>query len=237
GGLAAACFVRAFGISFLGLPRSDTSSHAHESGWSMRTGMALLAGASVALGLLPSVVAPALARVGAQFEGLRVPVPFPRFGLSIATPSGLSSMSPLGIAALLVITVALVHLTLRALGRAKPVRLGSTWGCGRYGQTPRMQYTAMAFAEPLRRIFAAIYRPTEDVSIDFHPASRYFVERIHYASDLPESFAAYVYNPLLAAARAIATRVRRVQVGSVHAYLLYLALTVLVALVAARVWH
>jgi hypothetical protein len=45
-----------------------------------------------------------------------------------------------------------------------------------------MEYTSTAFAEPLRRVFAELYRPTQDLSIDFHPESRYFVQSIEYRS-------------------------------------------------------
>ena len=38
GGLAAACFVKAYGIVFLGEPRSDAARHAHESGLSHAAG-------------------------------------------------------------------------------------------------------------------------------------------------------------------------------------------------------
>src|SRR6266852_1794946 len=62
-GLAAACFVRAFGITFLAIPRSREAKHAHESPWSMVAGMALLALACIGLGLAPFVVVPALGRV------------------------------------------------------------------------------------------------------------------------------------------------------------------------------
>ena len=36
GGLAAACFTKAFGIVFLGEPRNDQARHGHEVGWAMR---------------------------------------------------------------------------------------------------------------------------------------------------------------------------------------------------------
>src|SRR5258707_1360947 len=54
GALAAACFVKAFGITFLAQPRSDHAAQAHEAAPSMRLGMGLLAAACVALGLFPT---------------------------------------------------------------------------------------------------------------------------------------------------------------------------------------
>ena len=72
-GLAAACFVKAFGITFLGIPRSSEAEHAHEAPRSMQSGMAFLAAACVALGLGAFVMVPALGRVLAGHGGLPVP--------------------------------------------------------------------------------------------------------------------------------------------------------------------
>ena len=237
GGLAAACFVRAFGITFLGLARSEESEVAHESPRSMRAGMGLLALGCIALGLLPSVIVPLLARAATGVEGRGAAVPSMQLGLALATPSGLSSFSPFALATMLLVAAAAIGLSIRMLQGPFRTRLSVTWGCGRFGQTSRMQYTATAFAEPLRRVFASVYRPLEDVSVDYHPDSKYFVYRITYASDLRQSFAAYFYHPLLLAVRIVAMRVRRLQSGSVHAYLLYVSLTVLLVLLVARVWH
>ena len=44
--------------------------------------------------------------------------------------------------------------------------------------------TATAFAEPLRRVFAELYRPTKELTIDFHPESKYFVQSIEYKSNI-----------------------------------------------------
>ncbi len=112
--------------------------------------------------------------------------------------------------------------------------MSDTWGCGRIGQTPRQQYTATAFAEPLRRVFAELYRPTQDLSIDFHPGSRYFVQSIDYRSEIHPWFERALYGPLVSAFRAAARRVRRLQAGSVHLYLVYMTVALLVLLLAAR---
>ena len=46
-----------------------------------------------------------------------------------------------------------------------PPAPGDSWGCGRIGQTARMEYTATAFAEPFMR-FAEIYRPMKELTVD-----------------------------------------------------------------------
>ena len=51
GGLAAACFVKAFGVTFLARPRSEAATHAKESPLPLRIGMAALALLTLILGV------------------------------------------------------------------------------------------------------------------------------------------------------------------------------------------
>jgi hypothetical protein len=84
-----------------------------------------------------------------------------------------------------------------------------------------MEYTATAYAEPLRRVFSAIYRPTEDVTVDHHPESRYFVQAIAYRASILPWFERYLYEPLLGWIERWGRRTLALQSGSVHAYLAY----------------
>ena len=93
-GLAAACFVKAFGITFLALPRSSEAAHAHESPFSMRFGMAVLASACIGLGVAPFAVVSVLGRVLAGLGGL--PDTRAEFTLSVflQTPAALGRCRP-----------------------------------------------------------------------------------------------------------------------------------------------
>jgi len=93
-----------------------------------------------------------------------------------------------------------------------------------------MEYTATAFAEPLRRIFAELYRPTKEMTIDFHPQSKYFVQSIEYRSEIRSWFEEFLYHPLLKAAQWISFKVRRLQSGSLHSYMAYLFIVLVVML-------
>jgi hypothetical protein len=99
-----------------------------------------------------------------------------------------------------------------------------------------MEYTSTAFAEPLRRVFAELYRPTQDLSIDFHPDSRYFVQSLEYRSEIVPWFERYLYAPLVGRVRRWGIQTRAIQSGSAHAYLAYLvvALVGLLALLLVR---
>jgi len=236
-GLAAACFVKAFGITFLAIPRSPRAEQAHEAPRSMQAGMATLAVACVALGLAPFAVVPLL---GASLAGLGGVAPAAMeftLALPLQVPGTSGQMSPPLLALGLVLGVALVPFVLRMLGADRRLRVGDTWGCGRIGQTPRMEYTATAFAEPLRRVFAELYRPTRDLSIDFHPDSKYFVQSIEYRSEIHPWIERLLYDWPLQGLHGAASWVRRLQGGSLHLYLFYLTLAFLILLTAARWWR
>ena len=196
--------------------------------WSMQVGMALLAVACVALGLGAVAVVPGV--LGAGLAGLAGAAPPTAVAFTLALPLsacpgafGADVAAAAGARAAarrwpLVLVVALR--AGRAIGR---LRVGDTWGCGRIGQTPRMEYTATAFAEPLRRVFAELYRPTEDLSHRLPPG----VEVLRAVDRVPERDPPVVRaGALRSGDRAVPARGRvgapRCRSGSVHLYLPYL---------------
>jgi hydrogenase-4 component B len=232
-GLAAACFVKAFGISFLAMPRSDRAAQATDSPWTMRFPIWLLGIACIALGLGASVVVPGLYRVLEDVDGLALD-PGLRVapGLWIEMPEALGRVSPVLLGALLAaVMIAVMAMTYRVRRR---VRVAETWACGRIGQTPRMECTAAAFAEPLRRVFAELYRPTKDLTVSTQPESRYFIQSISYTTEVHPWIETLIFDPVMRLVEIVSTRVRRVQAGSVHLYLLYVVVALLSAL--ASLW-
>ena len=208
-GLAMACFVKAFGITFLALPRGDAAARAHEAPPAMRAAMVALAVVCVALGLGATLVVPALVTVAGALTGDRAPVAV-ALGAALALPL----------------------IALRLAGAARGQRRYETWGCGRMLQTPRMECTATAFADPFRRVFGFFYRPEKRLDITFHPGARYFVQRIEYANPTRSIFDDWLYRPALDALRSVAHRARAIQSGSANVYLAYMfaALLLLLAL-------
>jgi len=234
-GLAAACFVKAFGITFLAIPRSTEAEHAHEAPLSMRMGMGFLAFLCLGLGLAPFAVVPVLSRTLTGFGGLPETQAAFTFNAFLQTPEAAGgSVSPTLMALGLIILLGLIPLGLWLVRANRKLRVSDSWGCGRIGQTPRMEYTATAFAEPLRRVFAEIYRPTKELTIDFHPESKYFVQSIEYRSEITPWFEQVLYEPFLRAVRFTARNVRRLQAGSLHLYLMYLAAVLVILLLVTR---
>src|SRR5437660_659013 len=75
-GLAAACFVRAFGIIFLALPRSAAVESAHDSGGIMSASMMLLAAVCLVLGVAPTLVLRPLSSAMSELIGERPDLTF-----------------------------------------------------------------------------------------------------------------------------------------------------------------
>jgi hypothetical protein len=194
----------------------------------------LLALTCVALGLAPFIVVPALGRVLTGVGGLPDTQVAFTLNLSLVAPNNFASMSPTLVGLGLLVLLGLVPTVMLILGVNRRLRIGETWGCGRAGQTPRMEYTATAFAEPLRRVFAELYRPTKELSIDFHQDSKYFVQSIEYRSEVTPWFEKALYEPLLWFIGLLASLTRRLQSGSVHMYLVYVAVALFILLLIAR---
>ena len=97
-----------------------------------------------------------------------------------------------------------------------------------------MQYTATSFAEPLQRIFDDVLRPDTDIEVTHAAESQYLVDKITYRTKIADAIEARAYPPVIAAVTAAAGLVRRAHTGSVHLYLAYGALGVLIVLVVAR---
>ncbi|MGZ8497928.1 MAG: hydrogenase 4 subunit B [Candidatus Binatia bacterium] len=233
-GLAAACFVKAFGITFLALPRSHEAEHAHESPLSMRIGMGILALACVGLGLAPFVVVPVIGGVLNGLGGLPDTRQTFTLNFSVQSPSAFGQMSPTLVMLGLLMLLALVPLTMWILRVNRRLRVSDSWGCGRAGQTSRMEYTATSFAEPLRRVFAELYRPTKELTVEFHPDSKYFVQSIAYKSEIAPLFERLLYDPFLRLVHFAASQVRHLQAGSLHLYLVYVTVILIILLLAAR---
>jgi hypothetical protein len=96
-----------------------------------------------------------------------------------------------------------------------------------------MEYTATAFSNPFKRVFDFFYRPEKRLDIEFHPESRFFVERIEYENPTRSIFDDWLYRPALDALSAAARRARAIQSGSANVYLAYILLALLVLLVLA----
>lgn len=231
GALAAACFVKAFGITFLALPRGDESRQAHEAPRSMLVGMGVLTAACVVLGVGVTWFLPLFNAMTEQLLGQRV-------GASLISGSGLVlsagiprggtvSTAIIGVVLLVLVVPAilLVWMGTRRYGRTR----GPVWDCGLPGLSGDNEYTATAFSKALRMIFSVLYKPRREIQAVFD-VSPYFPKEIHFESEIAPTFEKWLYAPLQEFIFRVSTRMRTIQAGSIHAYLAYIFVTLVLLL-------
>jgi hydrogenase-4 component B len=234
-GIGILAMVKAFGVGFLARPRSAAAEAAREAPATMLAGMTLAAAACMVFAVAPVVFGPTLARVlavlptvGGSAEGLRL-------GSVLRLPGFDGSISPGVLAAALVIAVMLSLVVARWGTRHRPPAVVTPlWACGADGLSPRMQYTATSFAEPLQRVFDDILRPDTDVEVTHFAESRYLVEKVTYRTRTDDPVEQRFYIPVVRAVTTWAQWVRRAHNGSIHVYLSYGALGMLIVLLVAR---
>jgi hydrogenase-4 component B len=228
-GLALLTFVKAFGIAFLARPRSDAAAAAREAPAVMR--LAVVAGAVsvLVLGLVPGPVgaglAAALGARGVTTVGLG--------GLDLSALGAL--LDPVALAFMAGLVALPVLVVVVASARRHPRRMTElAWGGGGARVSPRMQYTATSYAEPLVRVFDDALQPSRDVQVTHLAESRYLVERMEYSQHLVDVVEVRAYRPVLRWAGRMGRAARRLQNGSIHRYLAYSFLALLAVLVVVR---
>jgi hydrogenase-4 component B len=223
GGLAAACFAKAFGIVFLGEPRSPRAGAGHEARPLMLVPLGLLAAVCLAIGLSGTLVVAMVAPVAAAAASLPA-VDVAGIVARVSRPLGGVLV---GAAIFLALTGALA-LGRWLLSRRRPAASAVTWDCGYAAPTARMQYTASSFARPILDMFTPVLpsrRTTPDLREPF-PAGG------ELSSETHDLFTHGVYRPTAGLAARIAAPLRRLQHGNLHLYVLY----IVAALVALAFW-
>ncbi len=223
GGLAAACFAKAFGVVFLGVERRPLGGHTVDPPTTMRAGMLLLAAGCLAIGLLPrralDLLSPAVAQAASLGAGPAAAV------LHAQGPmfANVTLVSSVGIGLVLGLWL------LRAwLLRGRSVCRAPTWDCGYVAPSPRMQYTASSFAQPLLDLFGAAVRSSREERLPqgTFPGASSFATHEH------DVWKEKVFAGAFRRGAAILDRFHWIQQGNVQLYVLYIVVT----LVALLLW-
>ena len=222
GGLAAACFTKAFGIVFLGEPRTEQARHAHAPGIAMVFPMIVLMIACVLLGLFGPLVMGAIQPAVAEITNL--PAEIVAENLSLATHT-LTSVVIVALGLMLLIVLLATARTRLLAGRS--IGRTGTWDCGYAAPTARMQYTGSSFAQPLTHLFRTFLR----TRVGFEPPEGLFPQKASLATHTPDAFTENLYQPTFLGIGWILSKLRCFQQGRVQLYVLYIAVTLLVLLV------
>lgn len=219
GALAVACFVKAFGVVFLGSARTAHAEHVKESGLSMIGPMAVLVVGCVFIGLAPSLVAPVLDRAITAWAP-----ELPSGELRLASLAPLGWISVMGLGLVCVIVAATAYLRFRL--RQGEVGSASTWACGYAIPSPTMQYTSSSFAATLVRLFASVLRP----KVRETPIEGLFAGEGRFESRVPDTVLDGLIQPSFRSIAGLFSRFRVFQQGSIQAYLSYIFMALLVLL-------
>lgn len=224
GALALGCFVRYFGITFLGRARSQLAENAHEADGFMLIAMGMASVLVFAAGVFPGYVID-LIKMGLSFKHYTF---MSSTGILWSGSGTMVSFEPI----LLFITMAVTGLIVLMFVASKNVYVQSdvTWNCGTI-PTARQQYSATGFSKPVRRAFDYLLKPKREVSY-VRKDHQYFGRLMSYKLELPDMITEKLYLPLQKYFVVSSAFLRRLQQGSVRLYVSY----VMAAMIAVLVW-
>lgn len=233
GALAALCFVKVYGVSFCGAPRSEKAAQAKEVPVSMLVGMITLAGFCIVLGLGAPLISPVIAGIAAQLShGAAVVVAqgdmvFPGAESSTALSTPLVAVLLIGLLSLPL----LIYSVLKG-PRLNHRRRGNPWACG-YGYDGDMSVSAGGFTQPVRAMFAPLYRMRK--TLDPAPAMNQSMQALISGATKAEPW--WENNVVIPVAQCVlwlGKRIQWLQNGDFRMYCLYIVIA-LTALMLATV--
>ena len=222
GGLAVACFTKAFGIVFLGEPRHTPALLGHEIGWGMRIPMMLLAFGCLAIGFFAPTVISAMAPVIGNVTGL-LKIDIDTHLAVVTVP--LQRVTALSCIFILILGF-LIYLRRRLLSDRTPAQC-NTWDCGFVRPTARMQYTASSYAQPITTMFGFFLQTHRKI----HAPRGLFPVKASLHTHTDDVFLRGLFLPIFRGIERILLPLHWLQQGRVQIYILYVAVTILALLI------
>ncbi|NTW72629.1 MAG: formate hydrogenlyase [Eubacteriaceae bacterium] len=237
GALAAGTFIKFFGITFLGLPRSSHASEAQPIPMVMNAASGMLVLLCLVIGIFPAPFIQLISHAAFEITGVSVAVNFKGSFLLTAFPLSVSGnvISPFSSLIIFLLSILAVLLIIRFIGGKYAEKKYGTWDCGFEGLNSRMQYTATGFSKPVKIVFRMLFRPSRDLKITgddtYHP------ESMEYIMTTESIFEKYIYDPVLKFTERSSGVIRRkLQTGSIHLYLIYMFAAILAAMLYNRLF-
>ena len=231
--LAAACFVKAFGVAFLGRPRTLAAQLAREVDRCSLAAMFVFATLCLFAGILPGIVIDALAPVTLTLVGDRMPVQTSVPWLSIVPiAEGRSSYNGLLVFVFIAFSASLTAYIVHRFA-SRSLRRAPAWDCGFPEASPQTQYTSGSFAQPVRRVFGThLFRARETVEMpapgDPEPA--------RFTLELRDLIWEGLYEPIAGAVWYTAERLNHLQFLTIRRYLSLVFLALVFLLLVLALW-
>jgi formate hydrogenlyase subunit 3/multisubunit Na+/H+ antiporter MnhD subunit len=231
--LAAACFVRLFGIAFLGRPRSPAAGTAHETDGFSRAATFLLLGGCLAVGVLPGAVIDALAPAARATVGAELPH---QVGLAwntiVPIAESRSSYNGALVLAFIAASAALCALAIHQFASRK-VRRAPAWDCGTPDPSPLTQYTAASFAQPIRRVFGVSLLGARE-HVEMPPPGE--LQPARFELTLKDPIWDAFYAPVAGAIGYAADRLNKLQFLTIRLYLSLVFFALIALLMVLALW-
>src|SRR5690348_12641450 len=231
--LAAACFVKAFGVTFLGRARTPAAERARETDRFSLAAMFFFATLCLVAGILPGIFIDALAPVTHALLGVSMPQQSDLAWLTIVPISeGRSSYNGLLLFVFVALSGSLAAFAIHRLASDR-LRRAPAWDCGYPDTSVVTQYSATSFAQPIRRVFGTVvFRARETAEMappdDMRPA-RLTVE-------LHDPIWEWIYAPLAGAIGVAADRLNHLQFLTIRQFLTLVFCTLVVVLLVLALW-
>jgi hydrogenase-4 component B len=231
--LAAACFVRAFGITFLGRPRSDVATTAREVDPFSLAAMFSAGALCLLIGIFPGLFIDALAPVVQALIGERMPMQTHVEWLSIVPiAESRSSYNGLLVFLFMIISGTLAATAIHRLASDR-LRRAPPWDCGFPDASPVTQYSADSFAQPIRRVFGALVFRAREKTLMPPPGDLTAARHVAIVHDLIWET---LYAPIADAVFFAADRLNRLQFLTIRRYLSLVFAALLVLLLVLATW-
>jgi formate hydrogenlyase subunit 3/multisubunit Na+/H+ antiporter MnhD subunit len=231
--LAAACFVKAYGITFLGRPRGPAAQAASETDRLSLAAMIVLATLCLLAGILPGLLIDALAPVSVALLGERMPVQIGAQWLSIV-PIAASRSSYDGLLVFLFMTIS-GTLAAAAIHRFASDRLrrAPAWDCGYPDASPATQYTTMSFAQPIRRVFGTVVFRAREIGEMPAPGD---TRPARLTVEIDDLIWDGIYAPLAAGISIAADRINHLQFLTIRQFLSLVFGALVIVLLVLALW-
>ncbi|MBI4193771.1 MAG: hydrogenase 4 subunit B [Betaproteobacteria bacterium] len=228
GALTGMCFVKVYGVAFLGQHRHVITEKPRDASRWERAGMLWLALGCLALGLLPVFMIGQLNNVSQTLvnAGLSTEAMSSGWLWLVPTSSAQASYSPVIFLAVIASVFGLTYLVVRRIYHGR-LRRADPWDCGFPEQTARMEDTADGFGQPIRHIFAPVFMIHREIPRPDDPQPV-------FSQEVSDRHWSWMYLPIARFTEFLSSHVGRLQQGRISVYLLYSFLTLIALLVFAQ---
>jgi hydrogenase-4 component B len=231
--LAAACFVKAFGVSFLGRPRTAAAADARETDNNSLAAMFFLSALCLVAGILPGIFLDALAPVTKALVGMSMPHQTGLDWLTIVPiAESRSSYNGLLVFTFVALSGSIAAFAIHRLASDK-LRRGPAWDCGYPDSSPSTQYTASSFAQPIRRVYGTTVFRAREIG-EMPPPGATAPARL--TVELSDLIWEAVYAPIAAFIGYAADRLNVLQFLTIRRYLTLVFAALVLLLLVLAIW-